>query len=62
MKWIYLAAWGLLLWRDIPPRWKQGKKKETLLWLAAAGLGLALTLWLFWGQTQWRLAEWVLGG
>lgn len=60
MKWIYLAVWGLLFWRDIPPLWKQDRKKEALLWLAAAGAGLAL--WVLWGKTDWRLAEWTLGG
>lgn len=60
MKWIYLVVWGLLAWRELPPIWKAKDWQGVALWLAIAGAGLALAVWYFWGNPQWRMAEWIL--
>ncbi|MCC8074616.1 MAG: hypothetical protein LIO95_01505 [Clostridiales bacterium] len=61
MRWLYLALWGLLAWQELPPLWREGRRRELTLWLALAGAGLALAVWYFWGDPQWRLAEWLVG-
>ncbi|GEM_PF-3584989 len=61
MKWIYLMIWTAVAVREVPQLWRSGRRKTLALWLTAAGIGLALGLWYFWGNTDWRLAERVLG-
>ncbi len=62
MKWIYLAVWILLAWRDIPGLWRAQERRALIVWLLLAGSGLALAAWYFQGDTQWRLAEYFTRG
>lgn len=58
---LYGALAALALW-DLPPLWREGKRKELIVWLALAALAGGL-LWLhFWSDTGWTLAETVLKG
>jgi hypothetical protein len=60
MKWGYFVLWGLLAWKELPEVWEKSRWKGVLLWLTIGGLGLGLAVWYFWGNTQWRLAEWLM--
>lgn len=55
MKWVYTAVWLLAAWRELPPLWKENRRREFWLWLMLAGLGLWLAVCLFWMGTDWRL-------
>lgn len=60
MKWGYLVLWGLLAVQELSQLWRGKKWKELAFWLILSSAGLALAIWLFWGGTSWRLAEWLL--
>lgn len=60
MKWVYLGLWLLLAARNLPSLWRSGQKRVLLLWVGIAGAGLAMGIWCFWLDTQWRLAEWLM--
>ncbi len=57
MKWVYLVLWAALAWREVPSLWREKRRRELVLWLSLAGVGLFLGIWLFWLGTDWRLAE-----
>lgn len=60
MKWAYLAFWAAVTAWDLPRLRRSGEKRAAWVWLTAAVVGLVLALWYFWGETTWRLAEWVI--
>jgi hypothetical protein len=57
---LYLLLWCAVMSRELGELRDNGNKKAMAAVWTAALIGLGL--WLIWRNSQWRLAEWLLGG